>query len=245
MATLKYYDEATSQWKTLIVGAKGEQGDVGPANTLAVGTVTDSAPGSEPEVTITGTAPNQTINFVLPTGEAGPQGEQGIQGIQGETGPEGPTPDLSDYVTLSGTQTLTNKKLLSSTLSGQTKEEFLLVSTPGFAGYTFDVLNDAVQYIASNSTANGTINFRGNSDTTINTFLAIGEVITATLLITNAGTAYYPTAFQIDGTAVTPKWQGGSAPASGNVNSINSYTFTIMKTATSTYTVLAAQTRFA
>ena len=29
MATLKYYDEATSQWKTLIVGAKGEQGDPG------------------------------------------------------------------------------------------------------------------------------------------------------------------------------------------------------------------------
>jgi hypothetical protein len=74
MATLKYYDTATSEWKTLIVGAKGEQGDVGPANTLEVGTVTDSAPGSEPEVTITGTAPNQTINFVLPTGDTGPTG---------------------------------------------------------------------------------------------------------------------------------------------------------------------------
>ena len=30
MATLKYYDTVTSQWKTLIVGAKGEQGNVGP-----------------------------------------------------------------------------------------------------------------------------------------------------------------------------------------------------------------------
>jgi hypothetical protein len=29
MANLKYYDTATSQWKTLIVGAKGEQGDPG------------------------------------------------------------------------------------------------------------------------------------------------------------------------------------------------------------------------
>jgi hypothetical protein len=29
MATLKYYDTATSEWKTLIVGAKGEQGDPG------------------------------------------------------------------------------------------------------------------------------------------------------------------------------------------------------------------------
>ena len=30
MATLKYYDTATLQWKTLLVGAKGEQGDPGP-----------------------------------------------------------------------------------------------------------------------------------------------------------------------------------------------------------------------
>jgi hypothetical protein len=102
MATLKYYDEATSQWKTLIVGAKGEQGDVGPANTLAVGTVADSAPGSTPSVTITGTAPNQTINFVLPTGDTGPQGEtgatgpagadgvDGADGATGDTGPAGP-----------------------------------------------------------------------------------------------------------------------------------------------------------
>jgi hypothetical protein len=91
VANLKYYDTATSEWKTLVVGAKGEQGDVGPANTLEVGTVTDSAPGSEPEVTITGTAPDQTINFVLPTGDTGPQGETGEAGATGETGATGPT----------------------------------------------------------------------------------------------------------------------------------------------------------
>jgi hypothetical protein len=90
MATLKYYDTATLEWKTLIVGAKGEQGDAGPAgpagppNTLTVGTVVDSEPGSEPEVTITGTAPNQTINFVLPTGATGPAGEDGTGGGAGE-----------------------------------------------------------------------------------------------------------------------------------------------------------------
>jgi hypothetical protein len=93
MANLKYYDTATSEWKTLVVGAKGEQGDVGPANTLEVGTVTDSAPGSTPEVTITGTAPDQTINFVLPTGDTGPQGDPGATGEAGpagDTGPAGP-----------------------------------------------------------------------------------------------------------------------------------------------------------
>jgi hypothetical protein len=64
--------------------------------------------------------------------------------------------------------------------------------------------------------------------------------------VTNT-TPYYPTAFQIDGATagVTVRWQGGSAPTSGNTNSIDSYTFTIIKTASATYTVIASQTRFA
>jgi hypothetical protein len=65
-------------------------------------------------------------------------------------------------------------------------------------------------------------------------------------LNTNGATPYYPTTFQIDGSAVTPKWQGGTAPTAGNASSIDAYTFTIIKTAaTPTYTVLAAQTKFA
>jgi hypothetical protein len=75
-------------------GIQGIQGNLGPANTLTVGTVEGSEPGAEPEVEITGTAPNQTINFVLPTGDTGPQGatgEQGIQGLKGDTGNTGAT----------------------------------------------------------------------------------------------------------------------------------------------------------
>jgi hypothetical protein len=75
-------------------GDKGDTGDTGPANTLTVGTVT---PGEDPEdadVTITGEAPDQIIDFVLPRGlkgDKGDKGDQGDQGIQGETGPIGPT----------------------------------------------------------------------------------------------------------------------------------------------------------
>ena len=64
-------------------------------------------------------------------------------------------------------------------------------------------------------------------------------------MVTNGSTAYYPTAFQIDGVSVTPKWSGGTAPSSGNANTIDVYTFTIIKTASATYTVLGAQTKFA
>ena len=81
-------------------GEKGAKGDTGPANKLAIGTVTK---GTEAAATITGSAPNQTLNLVLPkgdkgdkgatgeTGATGPQGPQGLQGLPGEKGDKGET----------------------------------------------------------------------------------------------------------------------------------------------------------
>jgi hypothetical protein len=71
-------------------GPQGIKGDTGPANTLSVGTVSKSSDDTA-VVTITGSAPTQTINFTLPRGLQGTQGIQGIQGIQGETGATGAT----------------------------------------------------------------------------------------------------------------------------------------------------------
>ena len=45
--------------------------------------------------------------------------------------------------------------------------------------------------------------------------------------------------------SVTPKWQGGTAPTSGNASSIDSYTYVLIKTGSAAFTVLAAQTKFA
>ena len=108
-----------------------------------------------------------------------------------------------------------------------------------------DISTAAVHYYTANAAANWTFNFRGNSGTTLNSILSVGQSATVAFLNTNGSTAYYPTAFQVDGVAVTPKWQGGTAPIAGNASSIDSYTFTIIKTASATYTVLGAQTRFA
>ena len=47
-------------------GEQGIQGNPGPANSLTVGTVEK---GAVPSATITGEAPNQVLNLVLPTGE--------------------------------------------------------------------------------------------------------------------------------------------------------------------------------
>ena len=61
-------------------GEKGAKGDTGPANNLAIGTVTK---GTEAAATITGSAPNQTLNLVLPKGD---KGDKGATGATGETG---------------------------------------------------------------------------------------------------------------------------------------------------------------
>jgi len=104
----------------------------------------------------------------------------------------------------------------------------------------------SVWYYTSNASANFTLNFRKSSTVSLSTLLSVGQSISIVFLNTNGATAYYPTAFQIDGSAVTPKWQGGTAPASGNASSVDAYAFTIIKTAsTPTYLVLASQTKFA
>jgi hypothetical protein len=128
----------------------------------------------------------------------------------------------------------------SSTLSLAEVIEAVVTDTSTTGTVTFDVLSGAVTYFDTAQTADRTIDF-----TNANTTMAIGESMTFAVLMTQTGTAYYLNAYQVDSSAVTPKWQGGSAPTAGNINSIDSYGFTIIKTADATFTVLASQTQFA
>jgi hypothetical protein len=86
---------------------------------------------------------------------------------------------------------------------------------------------------------------RGSSGATLNSLMATGQSLSITFLVTQGGTAYYNNAFTVDGSAVTPKWQGGTAPTSGNTSGIDVYTYAIIKTASATFTVLASQSKFA
>jgi hypothetical protein len=109
----------------------------------------------------------------------------------------------------------------------------------------YDITTQSVLFYTSNATANWTVNFRGSSGTTLNSVMQTGESISATFLVTQGATAYYNSAVTIDGTSVTPKWQGGTAPTSGNASSVDCYTYVIQKTGSATYAVLASQTKFA
>ena len=70
-------------------GVDGVDGAQGPPNTLSIGTVTTGAPGSPAAASITGAAPNQTLNLSLPQGATGPTGPQGPQGEPGTAAPLG------------------------------------------------------------------------------------------------------------------------------------------------------------
>lgn len=123
-----------------------------------------------------------------------------------------------------------------------TPEERTTVSATAATGtINFDADTQGVLYYTSNASGNWTLNVRGSSSTTLASKLAVEDSFSGSFLVTNGGTAYYQSAFTIDGTSVTPKYSGGTAPASGNASAIDIYTFTIVKTAaTPTYTVFAA-----
>jgi hypothetical protein len=128
----------------------------------------------------------------------------------------------------------------------QVLEKVTVTNTATTGTVNYDLLDQAVLYHTGNASGQFTLNFRGSNSTALNTMIATGESGTAAFLNTNATTAYYTTFVTIDGTStnVSTKWQGGSTPSSGNSLSIDAYAFTIIKTAASTYTVLAAQSQF-
>jgi hypothetical protein len=139
---------------------------------------------------------------------------------------------------------LNNAQMIRPNFTSPT-ETVTVSATAATGTVNVDIVPSGVKYFTSNATADWTFNFRGDGSNTLNSLLSNGQSITVAFLVTNGSTAYKPTVFQVDGSAVTPKWNGGNAPAAGNANSIDSYTFTIIKTASATFTVLGAQSKFA
>lgn len=157
----------------------------------------------------------------------------------------------SDYVapgtatTFTATQTFNGSSSTLAAVLTDAAETVTISATAATGTINYDVTTQSVLYYTSNASANFTMNFRGSSGTSLNTLLSTGQSITVTFLNTNGATAYYNNAVQVDGSSVTPKYQGGTAWSAGNASSIDAYTYTIVKTGNAAFTVFAAQTRFA
>ena len=116
------------------------------------------------------------------------------------------------------------------------------------ATVNLDVVDSSVLIYTGTAVADWTLNVRGNSSTTLNSLMAVGEQLTVVFETPIGATAYEPVAggFTIDGAVPSSiKYLGGSVPV-GNTNSTDVYIYTIRKTAvTSTFTVLGSQNKFA
>ena len=147
--------------------------------------------------------------------------------------------------TFTGLQTFAGTSSNADVKTSNILETATISATAATGTINFDTTTQSVLYYTTNASGNFTVNFRGSSGTTQNTIMATGESLSATFLVTNGATAYYNSVVQVDGSTVTPKWQGGTAPTSGNASSIDSYTYVIIKTGAATFTVLASVTKFA
>jgi len=126
------------------------------------------------------------------------------------------------------------------------REKWNVAASAATGTISVDLKTAGAWYFTSDATANWTLNFRGDSGATLDSLVGVGESVTAVFAATNGGTAYYASAFQVDGSSVTPLWSGGSAPSAGTADSVDIYVFTIIKTAaTPTYEVFASVTAFA
>jgi len=123
-------------------------------------------------------------------------------------------------------------------------ETATISATAATGTINYDVTTQSVLYYTSNASANWTVNIRGNATTSLNTLMSTNDSLTVVFLVTNGATAYHNNALTIDGNSVTPKYQGGTAPTSGNASSIDAYSYTIVKTGSAAFTVFAAQTQF-
>ena len=122
-------------------------------------------------------------------------------------------------------------------------ENITVSNTAANGTINLDVITQSVLWYTANATGNWTINVRGSSTVQLNSWLANNKAISLVFLAAQGATAYYANAFTIDGNAITPRWLG-SVPVTGTANSVESYTYTIAKTASNTYSVLASQAAF-
>jgi len=134
---------------------------------------------------------------------------------------------------------ITPKGVGRATFNGQGKiqsvaEKVTTAATAATGTVNYDVLTQAVLNFTSDAAGNYTLNIRGDGSNSLDSIMDTGESITIAHIVKQGSSAYYNNAVQIDGSSITPEWQGGSAPSAGNANSLDVYSYTIIKTGSAT-----------
>jgi len=125
---------------------------------------------------------------------------------------------------------LTTQKLL--------KEEVNVVANKLSAANNIYVENGMVHLFTTAESTTSTPNIKYNAGTDLNDKMSIGQSIVVTV-ITTANAAGYSANLTIDGGSNrTVRWIGGSAPSGGGSSGVDIHTYTIIKTADDTFTII-------
>lgn len=151
---------------------------------------------------------------------------------------------MSGTTNYTGTQTFTGSTTALAAVFQDAAEVATVSAIAATGTINYDVTTQSVLYYTTNASANWTVNFRASSGTSLNTLMSTGQALTVVFLVSQGATAYFNNAVQIDGSSVTPRYQGGTAWSSGNASGIDAYSYTIVKTGSAAFTVFASQTQF-
>ena len=156
--------------------------------------------------------------------------------IKNKAGNGGPTLDAL---------TVTNDSVLSGVrfTAGQLCESVNVVAGTLGSASDIDLSNGMIHYFTTQEVAQAIPNL-SVSGKSVNQIMVVGEAISVVIMLT-ASASGYMSSMTIDGTSVTPMWSGGIAPSEGGASGIDVYTLQVIKTADSTYTVLANSSNFA
>ena len=131
------------------------------------------------------------------------------------------------------------------TINKYANETINIVSGTINGNNTINVVDSgSVHLFTSNSTSTWTPNIRGNSSTTLDSIISIGQVITVSLISKQNSASYYSSSLNIDGSSRTVNWQGATVPSDGSTSGYDAYVYTICKTASNTFTVLGSKTAY-
>ena len=130
----------------------------------------------------------------------------------------------------------------SANLSGLLREGVNITAGKLSDNTDIDLENGMIHLFTTTETTTSTPNIRVSSSTTLDSSMSVGEAISVTI-ITTAAAAGYSAQLTIDGSAVTENWVGGSAPSDGGSSGVDIYAYTIIKTASATFTVIGNQSK--
>ena len=157
----------------------------------------------------------------------------------------------TDYVapgtatTFTATQTFNGSSSTLGAVLSDAASTTTISATAATGTVAYYPSTQSILYYTTAASANWIVNIAFSAGTTLNTALATGQSITVAFLVTQGSSARYNTAVQIDGTTRggPPVGQGG-APTSGTANGVAAYTYTVIKTGSAAFTVLATLAQF-